>query len=398
MLQMSRKTLIEALTEEALRLFFPLCAVHAALWPLLWVWLNRLNLPMAQTTPPSIWHGQEMLYGAYGAALIGFILTAIPEWTHTRRPSGRFLLTLAALWSFARIVGLFGADWAGAAAAGADLAWLAALVFFIARISIATRSFNLLGFLTWLTLLLLCQGALRWALWAQDIAMAQTALRAALLSFTALLGLSLARIGPAITNRVLDPEQKTTPFRPHPGRRNLAAILAGLCVAGEVFAVSPAILGFLHIACGAAFMDRVAESFIGRRFFQLELLALPGSAFLAGAGLMLMGAGRLGLPGAEMGGLHILSMGGLGLAVLGVFSIAGKLHTDQPLHFSPWNALVFALLMAGVGLRVAPSFGLWPPGPAHGLASLAWAGAFLLWLKLYWPAFSQRTFTPAGGP
>lgn len=385
---MMRKTLVGVLTEEALRLFFPLCALQAALWPLLWTWLYRLNLPMAQTTPPSIWHGQEMLYGGYGAALLGFVLTAVPEWTHTRRPSARFLLTLAALWSIARIVGLVGADWANAAAAIADLAWLTALVVFVARISIETRSLNLMGFLGWLSVLLSCQAGIRWALAIEDIAMAQEALRIALLAFVALLGLSLARIGPAITNRVLDPLQKTTPFRPHPGRRNLAAILAAFCVAGELGNLSPASLGFLYIACGAAFMDRVAESFIGSRFFRLELLALPGSALLAGVGLMLMGSGLLGMPGASMGGLHILAMGGLGLAVLGVFSIAGKLHTDQALRFSSGQGLVFALVVAAAGLRAAPAFGVLPPGPLHGLASLVWASAFLLWLRLYWSAFS----------
>lgn len=390
MLLAPRRTLLQALTEEALRLFFPLCALHAAAWPLLWVWLHRLNLPLIDAAPPSVWHGQEMLFGSYGAALLGFILTAVPEWTTTARPSPRFLLGLAALWGGARAIGLFGADWVSLAAALADLGWLAALIWFVARVSWRTRSSSLLGFLSWLGVLLACQGVLRWAIAVENVALAQTTLRVALLAFAALLALSLARIGPAITNRVLDPTRRTTPFRPHPGRRNLAAILVAFCVVGQMIGVSVEVQGFLHIACGAAFMDRVAESFIGRRFFSLELLALPGAALLGGCGFILMGAGLLGAPGAEMAGVHVLAMGGLGLAVLGVFSIAGKLHTDQPLRFASWHGWVFVLAIAAMMLRIMPSFGIWPPGPAHGLASLMWACAFLLWLRLYWPAFSSR--------
>ncbi|MCK6478518.1 MAG: NnrS family protein, partial [Phycisphaerales bacterium] len=100
-------------------------------------------------------------------------------------------------------------------------------------------------------------------------------------------------------------------------------------------------------------------------------------------------------PGLDVVGLHVLGMGGLGVGVLGVFSIAGKLHTGQELGLSKRIALAFALLLLAVVLRAAPTFGVLPPGPMHGLASLAWAAAFLIWLRAYWPAFSAQ---PAGAP
>jgi uncharacterized protein involved in response to NO len=383
-----KKRLIAALTDEALRLFFPLCAIHAAFWPLLWTWLFNLGLPLVQSMPPSIWHGHEMIYGAYGAALLGFILTAVPEWTDTERPSPRFLLCLAALWGLARVIGLFGADWASALAGLADLAWLGALVAFVMGVSLRVGAARLGGFVFWLAVLFVCEAGLRWAMFEQLIELAQTILRAALLAFAALLSLALARIAPPITNRILDPAQKTTPFRPHPGRRNLASALIVLCIGAEFAGASAAILGYLAIAAGAAFLDRVAESFVGRAFFRLEMLALSGAAALAGTGLMLMGAGRLGLSGADIAGMHILAMGGLGIGVLGVFSIAGKLHTGQDLPVSGWIGAALALALVATALRIAPAFGLAPPGPLHGLASLAWAGAFLIWLRLYWPDLS----------
>jgi uncharacterized protein involved in response to NO len=381
--------LVAALTEEALRLFFPLSAIYAALWPFLWTWLFSLNLPLTRSTPPSVWHGHEMIYGAYGAALLGFILTAVPEWTNQARPSPRFLLALASLWGVGRFVGLLGADWANLLAWLADAAWLGALIVFVASISVRTRRSNLGGFVFWLVILLACEASARWAIFQEDVLLAQTALRSALLAFAALLALALARITPAITNRILDPAQRTTPFRPHPGRRNLAPALIALCIGAQFAGASSAVTGYLLVASGAAFMDRVAESFIGRAFFRLEILALSGAAALAGAGFILMGAGRLGLSGAETAGAHVLGMGGLGLGVLGVFSIAGKLHTGQDLRLSKGMALAFALLLISIALRILPSFGVAPPGPMHGLAALAWAGAFLIWLNLYWPAFSN---------
>lgn len=51
---------------------------------------------------------------------------------------------------------------------------------------------------------------------------------------------------------------------------------------------------------------------------------------------------------------------------------------------------VLALAGVAVILRTLPPLGLlpWPPGPTHLGAALAWAAAFLLWLRAYWPVLS----------
>ena len=84
--------------DEGFRLFFPLAAAYAALFPLVWVLGFGLDLPFARTVPPSLWHAHEMLIGAFGAALIGFLTTAVPEWTDTAPLRGRSLWVLAGLW------------------------------------------------------------------------------------------------------------------------------------------------------------------------------------------------------------------------------------------------------------------------------------------------------------
>jgi uncharacterized protein involved in response to NO len=223
-----------------------------------------------------------------------------------------------------------------------------------------------------------------------DVTAAHTVSRIVALLFVGLLGLALARITIPVTNLVLDPSERTSPFRPHPGRLNVAPGLAAVAVAAEVAGLSQAVQGYLWIAAGAAFMDRVAEAFIGREALRTEILGLAGAAALAGTGLMLVGAGRLGAPIPESTALHVLLMGGVGMGILSVFAIAGRLHTGQTLGFTPMTKLAFALLLLGMLLRVVPDLGwLTLPGPTHGLASAVWASAFLLWLRDYWPALSD---------
>lgn len=379
------------LGDEAFRLFFPLAAGHAALWPFLWVVVYAFDLPLVHSVPPQLWHVHEMVIGAYGAALIGFIGTAIPEWTDTPRLSGRPLYTLAVLWCTGRAVGLVGADMLAPLAALADLTWLAALVGYVCRVSVRRRTTRVLGFSAWLAALWATEAATQYGFLSGDLALAQRMAHGAGFVFLGLLGLALARITVPVTNLVLNPSEATSPFRRHPGRLNLAPGLVAVAIAGELSGLSSPVTGFLMIAAGAAFLDRVAEAFIGREVLRSEILALAATSTLAGLGLLMIGAARLGAPMPEIAGLHVALMGGLGLGVLAVFSIAGLLHTGQALRFARRARLALVCVAAAVALRVLPDLGLMPvlPGPQHGLAALLWALGFLIWLQAYWPLLSD---------
>lgn len=385
-----RAGLTTVLGDEGFRLFFPLSALYTALWPVMWAVALGFDLPLATATPPALWHANEMLVGAFGAALIGFLTTAVPEWTDTPRLRGRALFALAALWGGARVVGVFGWDGAGVLGALLELGWLAALVAYLLRVSWRQRTERLAAFVFWLLALTAAVGWMRWSFASGAVVDAQTAARLVALAYLGLLGVALARITPPVTNLVLDPSEATSPFRPHPGRRNLAPGLVVVAMAGELAPLSPQVLGYLYIAAGAAFMDRVADGFVGRAFFRAELLMLAGAAAFAGLGLLLLGAVGLGAPWGPAAGLHTALMGGLGLGVFAVFCIAGRLHTGAPLGLSRSVRLAAVLLVGAVALRVLPEFGLLAGATAAAAwASALWAAAFLIWLVAYWPALGN---------
>lgn len=383
------------LSDEGLRLFFPLAALHVALWPLAWVAVWQFQLPLSRTVSPVVWHVIEMSCGGWGAMLIGFLTTAVPEWTNSERLRGRPLWVLCGLWVTARIAGLVGADALLPVATAADLAWLVLLIGYLVTASIRTGSTRVLAFIGWLLGLLAAVGLARLAMIAGDN---ETALRWSRLGgavYLGLLGLVLARVSVQVSNTVLDPTGRSAPFRPHPGRLNLApglvavALLAEAALQAGVAGASTAVSGFLWVGAGAAFLDRIAEGFIGRRAARTEILALMGAAAFAGVGLLTLGAARLGAPWPEAGPWHLALMGGLGTGVLAVLSIAGRFHTGQPLGLALATRTAFILLAAAVLLRALPPMGLlpWPPGPLHLLASVAWCVAFLSWLRDYWPLF-----------
>jgi len=377
------------LADEGFRLFFPLSALYLAVFPLIWVLALGFDLPLAREVPSSLWHAHEMIVGGFGAALIGFLTTAAPEWTDTEPLRGRPLWWLAGLWATGRLIGIMGWDGMAALGAFADFGWLAVLATYLIRLSLRRRTDRLVAFVFWILILCACVGTSKMAFVTGDISTAQTALYLAGFAFLGLLGLALARITVPVTNLVLDPSEASSPFRPHPGRLNLAPGLVLVAMAGQVAGLSETVTAYLVLAAGAAFMDRVAESFIGLKAVRAEILMLAASAGLTGAGLMMFGASLLGAEWLPVTGLHLAFMGGLGLGVYAVFCIAGLLHTDRPLGLSPAVRYGGLALVASALLRIAPDMGVDVPGPLYGLASVVWAAGFMMWVVAFWPAVSQ---------
>lgn len=373
---------------EALRLFFPLAALHGALWPFLWVLVGGYDLPFAHDITPSQWHAHEMIFGTYGMALAGFLVAAVPEWTDTKTSTGNTLLCLAALWLPARIIGAFGADALSLLAGVFDLAFLLAVATIIGRAMLERRTTKHLAFLAWLLLFAGAEAGVRYAWQVGDVELASRMLEAALCIFIVLFSLSASRINVVVINLALDPTGETSPYRPHPGRRHMAGAMVTLYLVAKLAFPDSDVSAWLALAAGAAFFDRLAEWFVGRAAFKTEVLLLAcGNAF-AGVGFLALGATRLGFNLSPAAGLHMLSLGALGCAVMAVFIIAGLRHTGRNLEHLPWQAHVAAGLMILAALvRVLPEFdALSAIAPYHhGLSAALWALSFGVWLHGFMP-------------
>ena len=93
--------------------------IALALW--LAMFFGYVQLPTR--FDPLAWHVHEMLFGFVMAAVAGFLLTAIPNWTGRLAVRGYPLAALACLWLLGRLACLISADipaWLGVLA---DLAF-----------------------------------------------------------------------------------------------------------------------------------------------------------------------------------------------------------------------------------------------------------------------------------
>ena len=93
-----------ALFESGFRPFFLLAGLDALLNMGLWLCVYlRPEIWPAAALPAIYWHAHEMLYGFAGAAIGGFLLTAVPNWTGCAPYRGLLLSLLTASWLGGRI-------------------------------------------------------------------------------------------------------------------------------------------------------------------------------------------------------------------------------------------------------------------------------------------------------
>jgi uncharacterized protein involved in response to NO len=167
-----------------------------------WAWILASGRAPFGGLPPHLWHGHEMLFGFIGAAIAGFLLTAVPSWTGSRGFAGAPLVLLSALWLAGRIAFAGAAFLPWALVAAAELAFLPLLAFLIGRSLIRERNRNfpmlvivsvLWGIDAW------CLGALA----AADFGQAGLALRTGIGVVLLLVTIIGGRIVPAFTANAL---------------------------------------------------------------------------------------------------------------------------------------------------------------------------------------------------
>ncbi len=377
-----------AVLSEALRLLFPMAALNAALFVPVWILVGSYDLPFLRDVPASQWHAYEMIFGVFGMALTGFLATAVPEWTDTKRIADRELLLLASLWLPGRLTGLLGLETLSVVAAITDLLLFLLLACYLCRAFVMRKSWANASFAFWLLPLAASGTAVRYAWHMGEFSLSERLLEVSLCLLVVFFSLSASRIIVPVINRALDPSGDTVPYRPHPGRRHVAASLTAIYSVSIILWPNSEMPGWLALAAGAAFMDRMAEWFVGRKAFKTEVLALGLANAFAGVGFLVLGLARTSGLTAPSTGLHMIGAGGLGMATIAVFVIAGTLHTGRSLTRLPWHAHTAVYLMASaVIVRTAPELLAlsWAYSGYHGAAALLWSGAFCIWLYGFLP-------------
>lgn len=379
---------------EGFRPFFLFAALYGALAGLVWViWLaveaySATSFDFPFGAAPQMWHAHEMIFGYASAALGGFFLTAVPNWTGAKAAREVFIATVFSLWLLGRV-----AVWyAGILPAGlvmvADLAFVPVLAAKIASQLIKRPKPQNMMFLAILTLFwtanLLVH--LEWADVTDDTMFA--GLRAGLMSLVAMIAVLGGRITPAFTRNAMkragEPEES---WPQTPDILNRLTIAGALILPITVLLPLPQMISAaVALIFGIVQLLRLKGWRTGWTMRQPILLALHLGIAMLSIGLIAWGLAGFGV-GSEVAGLHFLGIGGVGGMTIAVMGRATLGHSGQPLVASGPMAAGYALIAGAAILRwVGASLASEWNSPLILASGLFWVLAFVLFLAAMLPA------------
>ncbi len=335
----------------------------AGLWALLVpaVWL----LPPGLGPEPLAWHRHELLFGMGGAALGGYLLTALPAWTEGRRVAPAVTAALVALWLVGRLAFAIGGTGPLGSLAGA--AYFLALAGFLSARVTRARAWDRMP----LALAPLVPG------WAQ---VGDLSGETAALFFALLIGLVGGRAIAAFTRHWLArwpnaPAVSDPPWLAAGALLTLALAMAALQVD------APRLAGPLLIASGLMQLARMPGWRSGYAVRYLALLLLHLAWLWLPLGLVLAGAAQL--PGAGLDpatALHAVTMGAMGSMMLAIMARAAMVRQGTRLRVSPVLGIAFALVQLSVLARLLMGWAGADPAPLLRIAALAWMAGWALFL------------------
>jgi uncharacterized protein involved in response to NO len=375
-----------ALFAHGFRPFFLMAGIVAPAGVGLWA-LALAGVAIPDGPLPMLrWHAHELLAGFVGAAMVGFLMTAIPNWTGRRGYSGAPLVVIAALFLAARLALLPGSPVPPQVALALALAPLPATMLLVLPALVRAKSARLfgppvlvLGF--WSGQLMMAGEAAGWWSapgWATgQLLMADMALL--------LVGLIGGRIVPAFTLNALRREGRPVELAPLPGV-DRATILSLLAVVGVDLAAPGGVVAGVAAAVASVLVLLRLSRWHGLATLRWPLLwVLHLGYLLVAAALALKSVALLGGFGWAGAWLHLQLAGAIALMILAVMTRATLGHTGRDLVASPLTVAAYGLLLGAALLRVFAPEALGDALLAHLAAASLWVLAFAAFLLAYGP-------------
>ena len=322
-----------------------------------------------------------MLFGFVGAAIAGFVLTAVPNWTGRLPIAGGPLAALFAIWLVGRLFPFVSSD-QNPMLILLDGGFYLLLAFLLAREIIQSRNRNLpvvaivllfgaAGILDRLEMAGSLDSSLGW--------------RAGLSLVALLIAIIGGRIIPSFTRNWLSSigAREPLPAQPRTWDKLIIALTAAALLAWLSTPFS-LVSSVLLSSASAAHFFRLSK-WHGWRCCSNALVWILHLGYLwLPVGLLLLAVAQVEII-SETAGIHALSTGAMATMILAVMSRASLGHTGRALIASREIIASYILITIAAVLRVQAALSIGDGRVALAVAGAAWLGAFGLFLFRYGP-------------
>jgi uncharacterized protein involved in response to NO len=376
-----------ALLTGGFRPFFLFGAIWAAIAIVLWIPMfeGRFEAPTAFS--PLDWHIHELLYGYLPAAVAGFLLTAIPNWTGRLPVVGRPLGLLVGLWVLGRaavfVSGVIGA-WPAAAI---DVGFLVALTGLTGREVWAGKNWRNLRVVGLVALFAV--GNIVFHVEAITRGTASYGLRIGISTAVVLVALIGGRIVPSFTATWLRPRGPGAMPVPFARFDGVVIAVSALALASWVVMPQGRVTGAGLIVAGGFQAVRLWRWAGWRTAGERLVLVLHLAYLFVPVGFLLLGGTLLGVvPLLASAALHAWTVGALGMMTLAVMTRASLGHTGHPLRATRAIEAIYAGAFVATLARIAMGAGRAEFVLMH-VAMAGWLVAFAGFAIVYFPILTR---------
>ena len=371
-----------ALWNLGFRPFYLLAGTFAAIAVPIWVANFSGWAATSDYLRNPLWHAHEMIFGYAFAVIVGFLFTAVRNWTNRPTPTGMTLAAIAALWIAGRIAVALPFPML---AAGIDTAFALAATAGIAVPIIAGANRRNIFFI----FLLLAIGAANLAF---HLGMAgvidvpvQRGLQFGLNVVIFIMVVMGGRVIPMFTANAI------------PGAQPVRKVWLERFALGSVLAVMAADLADLPPA-GMALVAGIAGAANAWRFLLWQpwrtfgkplvwILHLSYAWIVAYFLLRVPAAWGWVSPGLAS---HAATVGAIGGLTLGMMTRTSRGHTGRPLESGAAETACYVLIQLAAVFRVFAPLAV-PDYTRHAVicSGLLWTAAFVLFVGAYWPILTR---------
>ncbi len=333
------------------RPFFLLAGIYAVIAMVTWMWMFTRGVVPSDVIVPQFWHGHEMIFGFFAAAIAGFLLTAVPSWTGRSGFAGIPLMLLTLAWLSGRIAFAMAGALPWSVIVTVELAFLPALMVIVGPSLLRTISRNT-PLLFVLFILWIADAVFLYGLWKGDAILVTAALRGGLDIVLVLVTVIGGRIVPAFTGNALKARGLAV------NMRNNRVVEYLVIPAMLAYAISDVVDPIGRYTAAIAALAASLQLWRLSRWHGLKTGTQPIVWILHVAylwlpvGLFLKAIYIFAGAAWAVHWLHALGAGAAATMILAVMTRASLGHTGRPLVASKAIVFAYSLLAASVAVRV----------------------------------------------
>src|SRR5690554_954471 len=387
--QQAKEDALAPLLRQAFRPMFLFGALFSVLAMTLWGLVLAGTISLNPYSNVVFWHQHEMLFGFVAAIIVGFLLTAVQNWTGVRATHGYPLLWLTLIWLAGRLLMLFGGALPAMLVALVDLAFLPTAAVFFGVILLRAGKLKNMFFVPILLLLAVCNLLMHLGVLLHQFQFIGHGSTNAVWLITLIMAVVSGRVLPMFTaNGTQTPRVKPVPWLDQLTLGSLWLIFALHFFLLVQHIPSMAMSVLFAIAALASFF-RLARL----RFWVTLKVPLVWSLHIAVAfipvGLALFALRYAGVNISQSTAIHALTAGAMGIMILSMMARVSLGHSGRPLQPKRLMTLAFVLIIVSASVRVIT--GGWFPMSAAAWYSWAigtWVLAYTCYIVVYFPVLT----------